>query len=90
VDVGSTQYSVTARFPAGTEYWYTERIPRVGTQLVHCGEEYEVISYERVGGARFVLHLATAESRAQPLTRPTREEGAAPTPASSSRRVAVG
>jgi hypothetical protein len=89
--VGSTQYSVTARFAAGTEYWYTERLPRVGTRLVHCGEEYEVISYERVGGARFVLHLATTgEGRVRPLERPTREEGAVPTPASSSRHVAVG
>lgn len=44
LSVTSSSYSLTVRFPSGTEFWATEKLPEVSSAISHNGGQYVVVS----------------------------------------------
>jgi hypothetical protein len=59
-------YAVIARLPTHTEYWYADTIPATGTQFLHRGERYQVLSCEDIGRSRFVIRLEVVTQAQSP------------------------
>jgi len=65
-----SSYSLTVRFPSGTEFWQSERLPDVGAAisqygrkyLVQYGRKYLVVSCERMPDGAFALNVAEQET----------------------------
>ena len=57
-----SSYSVTVRFPSGTEFWQSERLPDVGGAISQYGRTYLVVSCERMPDGSFALNVVEQET----------------------------
>lgn len=56
--MSSASYSLTVRFPSGTEFWHTEKPPDVGSTMSHYGRQYLILSCEQLSRHAFALRVA--------------------------------
>jgi len=57
-----SSYSLTVRFPSGTEFWQSDRLPDVGAAISQYGRKYLVVSCERMPDGAFALNVAEQET----------------------------
>lgn len=60
--MSSASYSLTVRFPSGTEFWHTEKLPEPGSTISHYGRQYLVVSCEQLSRDAFALRVAEHET----------------------------
>jgi len=57
-----SSYSLTVRFPSGTEFWHSERLPEVGGAISQYRREYLVVSCDQMPDGAFALNVADQET----------------------------
>lgn len=57
-----SSYALTVRFPSGTEFWQSDKLPDVGGPISQYGREYLVVSCERMSDGSFALNVTEQET----------------------------